>query len=253
MRAFAARRHSSAAKRVLPMPASPETSTAAAPVDVLRHVPVDLAAAAHEGAVEHGLRARSAGSELRPPRRFCDARLFVSVGLGPTATRAGERQIERRLLEQHRTFHVDEISARTDTELLVEERVELAVRAQRLGLTPAAVQREHELAPEPLAQRVHADERLELREQGSVPSECEVRIDAGFDRPELQTREPGDLDAWPRMRLRTRPVRRRATGSALPGARSRRATDRSDRPPRRTAPCVRSGSASISSGSTSRR
>ena len=56
---------------------------------------------------------------------------------------------------------------------------------ERLGLTPGAVEREHELAAQPLLKRMLRDEGLELGGQGAVTAELEVRLD-----PLDQRREP---------------------------------------------------------------
>ncbi len=53
---------------------------------------------------------------------------------------------------------------------------------QRLGLAVGAVEGEHELAPEPLAQRVPSDERLQLADELSVAAEREVGLDPLFER-----------------------------------------------------------------------
>ena len=48
---------------------------------------------------------------------------------------------------------------------------------QRLGLTPRAVQREHQLAAEPLAQRMLTHQRLELTYERGLTSERKIRLD----------------------------------------------------------------------------
>ena len=55
----------------------------------------------------------------------------------------------------------------------------LAVGLERLGLAPGAVEREHLLAAQPLAQRMLADERLELAGDLGVAAAGEVRVDRG--------------------------------------------------------------------------
>ncbi len=54
----------------------------------------------------------------------------------------------------------------------------VGVRRERVGLAAAAVERQHELRAQRLAQRMLGDERLELAHQVRVAAECEVGIDA---------------------------------------------------------------------------
>ena len=58
---------------------------------------------------------------------------------------------------------------------------------------PAAVEREHQLTAQPLAQRVLADERLELAGDLGVPSAGEVGLDPRAEAAEAQIVEPRDL------------------------------------------------------------
>ena len=56
------------------------------------------------------------------------------------------------------------------------------VGVERLGLASRAVEREHQLAAQPLAQRVLGDQRLELADQLSVAAERELGVDAPLER-----------------------------------------------------------------------
>jgi hypothetical protein len=58
------------------------------------------------------------------------------------------------------------------------------------GLTPGPVERDHQLSAQSLAQRLLADEHLQLRNQLVRASECEIGVDA-----RLQRREPRLLEA----------------------------------------------------------
>src|SRR4029077_7873774 len=75
----------------------------------------------------------------------------------------------------------------------------LAIRGQRVGLPPSAVEREHELTAQPLAQRVLRDESLCLRDERRGPAEREVGVDAVLERSESQLLEPLDVDAGERL------------------------------------------------------
>ena len=96
----------------------------------------------------------------------------------------------------------------------------VVVRAQRLGLPARAVEREHQLPAQPLAQRVLRDERLELATSSRACAEREVRVDALLQRVQAQLLEPLDLA------LRERLVREVGERRAAPERRAPRAAVR---------------------------
>ena len=69
---------------------------------------------------------------------------------------------------------------------LVEQRAGAAVRGERVRLASGAVEREHQLPPEPLAVRMLADERLELVDELGRAAEREVRLDPLLEREQPQ-------------------------------------------------------------------
>ena len=73
------------------------------------------------------------------------------------------------------------------------------VRLQRLGLTPRSVEREHQLAPQALPQRVLRDQRLELADELSAAAELEVGVDPLLERLQAQLLEPADLGLGERL------------------------------------------------------
>src|SRR5262249_32410920 len=73
--------------------------------------------------------------------------------------------IGRRILVEDRLLELLEPATRLDAELLDEHAPSHLVRLQRVGLTAAAVEREHQLAAEPLPQGMSGDEQLELRDE----------------------------------------------------------------------------------------
>ena len=52
---------------------------------------------------------------------------------------------------------------------------------QSLRLAARAVEREHQLRTEPLAKRMHRNERVELADELGVQAEREIRLDALLD------------------------------------------------------------------------
>ena len=83
--------------------------------------------------------------------------------------------------------------ARLQPDLLGERQSTLLVDMQRLGLAVGAIEREHELAAEPLAQLVPGHERLELADELTVAAEGKIRLDPLFERRELKLVEACDL------------------------------------------------------------
>ena len=121
----------------------------------------------------------------------------------------------------------------------VDERVaRLAVGLERLGLAAAAVQREHPLRVQALAQRLLGDERLELADDLGVAARLEVLVDRQLERREPQLLEPADLERGERLagdvvERRPAPQRERLARRALGDAAARSGGRR--RRPRRAA------------------
>jgi hypothetical protein len=86
------------------------------------------------------------------------------------------------VLREDRALQIAQRRPRLEPELVDEHAAGFAKRLERLGLTPRAVQREHELRPQPLAERMLRDERLELAHELVVPSELQLELDARLER-----------------------------------------------------------------------
>ena len=81
-----------------------------------------------------------------------------------------------------------------DTELLHERGPELLERPQGVGLTSIAVERDHQLRPEPLPERMLADQRLQLADQRAVTPDGEIRLDPVPEHRQPQLAETAPLD-----------------------------------------------------------
>jgi hypothetical protein len=104
-------------------------------------------------------------------------------------------------LRQDRAFELLKIAGGLEPKLLDQPMSGVAVALERVGLAARPVEREHQLTDEALAQRMLADERLELRHRSCGFAERELRID-----PLLESRQPRFLQ--PRdLRLGERRVR----------------------------------------------
>ena len=84
---------------------------------------------------------------------------------------------------------------RLDAQLIDEVAPVILVGAQRLDLTPGAIERQHELRTRALPERVCIDRPFELTDELHMASELELRIDAVLDRGDAQLLETGGLGA----------------------------------------------------------
>jgi hypothetical protein len=71
--------------------------------------------------------------------------------------------------------------------------VGVPIGLQRLGLAPAAIEREHELCPRALAKRLAGDQPLELADDLSVAPALEVGLDPVLEHPEAKVLQARDL------------------------------------------------------------
>jgi len=94
-------------------------------------------------------------------------------------------KLQRRVLPQNRLFETLQRRTRVDPEFFDELLPRFPVDVERFGLTSGAVQRQHQLAARPFAERVLAAEQVELANQSGMTAECELGLD-----PVLERREP---------------------------------------------------------------
>ena len=107
-----------------------------------------------------------------------------------SAQRILRRQIERRILVEHRLMQVAQRLAGLDPEFFDERAARVLVRRQSFRLAAGAIQREHRQRPQPFAQRVLPHQLFELPRHLRVSTEVQVLLD-----PVLEAREPGVLEA----------------------------------------------------------
>ena len=98
-------------------------------------------------------------------------------------------------LDDHGCFELAQGGRGLDADLVDEVAPVILVRAQRLDLTPGAVERKHELRSRALPKRMRVDGSFELADKFLVASERELRIDAVLDRGDAQFLETGGLGA----------------------------------------------------------
>jgi hypothetical protein len=81
-------------------------------------------------------------------------------------------------MREDATLEVAELGPGLDGELRDERLTSAPVGVERLPLPARAVQREHQLGPEALAQRLGGDEAFELADELRSAPRGEVRLDA---------------------------------------------------------------------------
>ena len=100
--------------------------------------------------------------------------LFPETRTVPGRNRGLIRQVERSILPQDRALQPLQRRARLEAELLDQRPARRLVGLQRFGLAPAAVQRDHQLSVQALAQRVHRGQRRQLADHVGVKAQRQV-------------------------------------------------------------------------------
>ena len=103
------------------------------------------------------------------------------------------------VVDEDLMFEVAHRPRRLDPDLGDETLAERGAGAQRLGGAAAPVQRQHQRHHEAFAQRVLADETLQLGDELAGQPEPEIGVDPVLDRLQSQLLEPGDLRLGPRL------------------------------------------------------
>ena len=101
--------------------------------------------------------------------------------------------IEAAVLAENPLMQLSQPAARLDAELLGERGARGPVDLERLALTPAAIEREHELTSEPLAEGVRDHEGFELPDDLRVMAAGEIGADALLERENAQLLQSLDL------------------------------------------------------------
>ena len=103
------------------------------------------------------------------------------------------RPFERGILAQDAGVQFAQLRAGLDPKLVDQGVTQLAVGAQRVGLSAGPVQRQHPLGPEPLAERMGRGQALELRDELTVPAAGQQRLAARFERGQPLLVQPACL------------------------------------------------------------
>ena len=141
--------------------------------------------------------------------------------------RAGRlRSLQARFMREDCLLEFPERGRRLEAKLVDQCHPRVAVSLQCLGLAPAAVEGQHQLAAQALTQRMLSHERLELADQLRVPSAGQIGVDPVFEQRELKLFEPADLGLTQTTRMRIPQAPGRATAQGPLAADRRRAGGR---------------------------
>ena len=126
-----------------------------------------------------------------------------------------------RVVREDRLLQPPELRPRLEPQLVAEHATGLLERLQRIGLATAAVERQHQLPPEPLPEGVVRERRTERRRELSMLAEREPDLEVLLERVDVQRLEPACLGGEPR-RCRQALQRRPAPERQRRGDRVRR-------------------------------
>ena len=142
---------------------------------------------------------RASGSAIASRSSSRSGSLATTM-ISPLSRRRGTLvRRQSRVLAKDRLLELVQRRARLDAELVDEQPARLAIDLERLGLSTGAVERSHERRAQPLAQRMLADEHLELGDELGVAAEREVGFDAPLERAQAELFEAADLGLRERL------------------------------------------------------
>ena len=98
---------------------------------------------------------------------------------GPRRPGRRRRRIERRVLPEDGRFQVPQLPAGINPQLPDERAAQPVECGQRIGLTATAIERQHEVGPDVLIQRIIGHHPLQLRHQGDMLSGGEPGSEPG--------------------------------------------------------------------------
>jgi hypothetical protein len=109
------------------------------------------------------------------------------------------RRVEARVLDQQRLLERTQGRRRLDAQLLGQGVSGVLKRAKRIGLPPASVQREHELLPAVLAQRLLFHRPSQRIDDQLVTAQRQLHVGPQLVRPSPELLEPSDVSPEPRL------------------------------------------------------
>ncbi len=117
------------------------------------------------------------------------------VAAAPAVDRDGGN---RRIVREDRLLEPAELGSRLESKLVGEHAPRLLERLERIGLPAAAIERQHQLPPQPLPEGVVRERRPERRLELPMLAEREHDLELLLERVDAQRLEPARLGAEPR-------------------------------------------------------
>ncbi len=120
-------------------------------------------------------------------------------GCGPQHRIRWSRTLDGRVVGEDRLFEAPQFRTGIDAQLVAQQVAAAGEGAQGVGLTPGAVEREHQRSPQPLAQRMRRDQSLQLGRGVLRPARRQHRLDVPFQAhlPQLHQPRPVGLHRRP--------------------------------------------------------
>ena len=110
----------------------------------------------------------------------------ASAAIGPASARVSPaEQQQRAVVFEHLRVQTHELLAGLQSELGREAAPRAGKRVERIGLASGSVQRQHQLTPQPLLERVRRHQRLELGHELAGRTRGKVGVDAQQQRLKL--------------------------------------------------------------------
>jgi hypothetical protein len=96
-------------------------------------------------------------------------------------------QIEGRIVLEDRSFKCAQAGSGLDPKLLGQHRARIPVCLERVRLPSGSIQRNHQLASQPLAEGMRPDQLLDFGNHFGISPECQIGLNALLERdyPEL--------------------------------------------------------------------
>ena len=144
--------------------------------------------------------ATSAASSTAPPAAIsAPPRNFALSGCGRLASSRPAGGVQRQVLSEDRPLELPKRPTRLEPQLVDEAIAGGVVSLEGVGLAAGSVQSEHELTLEALAQRMLADQRLELAHQPRVLARRQIRVDPILEHDQTSLFQPSDLRLGERL------------------------------------------------------